>query len=289
MLVDQVHTTASGRRVGVLRRGPAHGQPVLYLHGMPGGRSEQRLFADELVERVGVQLISIDRPGWGDTDPLPGDRPTRVRDVFEVCDVLGIERCTVMGLSTGGSYALTAAAVAPERVERVVLACAQMPYDDPDAIASLVPDQLALLPALRAGRTPLLEEGITAYRIAVTADPIGALEPSLGSFSPEERALMAEPWFRDALIDEIRAGFAQGIEGAIDDLLSWPVPLEVDPAEVRCPVLAVHGTVDDWEPITNLRRILAQVPQARVIEVEGRSHLAPELDGERTLSLALPD
>jgi len=286
-VVDEVITTPSGRRVGVLRRGPSDGVPVVYLHGMPGGRGEQRLFPDAVLEELGLQLISLDRPGWGRTDPLAGDRPARVRDALEACDALEIDRFTAMGLSTGGAYALTLAAIAPERVDRLVLACAQMPYDDEDAIAALLPDQRALLPVLRGGRSERLERGIAAYREAILADPLGALEPSLGSFSVEERALIANPWFRDTLVAEMRDGFAPGVEGAIDDLLLWPRPLEVDTRDIRCPVLAIHGTDDDWEPIANLQRILAAVPGAQLIAVEGRSHLVPELDPRRTLSLAL--
>jgi pimeloyl-ACP methyl ester carboxylesterase len=285
--VDEVVTTASGRRVGVLQRGPADGRVVVYLHGMPGGRGEQRLFPDDVLADVGVRLISVDRPGWGRTDRLAGDRPTRVRDALEVADVLGIDRFAAMGLSTGGTYALTLAAIAPERVERLVLACAQMPYDDEGAIATLLPDQVALVPVLRGGRSALLEQGVAAYRDAVVRDPVGALEPSLGSFSAEERGLLDTPWFRDALVAEMRDAFEPGIEGAVDDLLAWPVPLEVDVAQIRCPVLAVHGTEDDWEPIANLQRILAGIPQAQLVAVEGRSHLAPELEARRTLSLAV--
>jgi pimeloyl-ACP methyl ester carboxylesterase len=284
--VDEVLTTAAGRRVGVLQRGSSAGVPVLYLHGMPGGRGEQRYFPDDAVARANLRIISIDRPGWGRTDPLPGDRPTRVRDALDVCDVLGIERFVAMGLSTGGSYALTLAAVAPDRVDRVILACGQMPYDDDDAIAGLIPGQRALIPMLRGGRTPLLEQGLEEYRATVLDDALAALEQQLHGLSPAERALLAEPWFLEAMVQEMRDGIGAGIEGAIDDLLAWPVPLEVDPAEVRCPVLAVHGTEDDSEPITNLRRILAEVPRAQVFAVEGCGHLAPMLYPHLTLSLA---
>jgi pimeloyl-ACP methyl ester carboxylesterase len=271
----------------VLQRGPSDGVPVLYLHGMPGSRGEQRVFPDEVLADVGVRIISVDRPGWGDTDPRPGDRPTRARDALDVADALGLERFVAMGLSSGGSYALTLGAVAPDRVERVVLACGQMPYDDEDAVQDLIPEQLALLPVLGKGRSGLVDQLMTAWCESLLADPLGVLEQSVGSFSEEELALLAEPWWRDVLTEEIRAGCRAGIEGAVDDLLAWPTPFEVDLADVRCPVRAIHGTADDWEPIANLRRILSQIPQAQLIEVEGMSHLAPEVHARTTLSLAV--
>jgi pimeloyl-ACP methyl ester carboxylesterase len=48
--------------------------------------------------------------------------------------------------SSGGSYALTLAALAPQRVTRVVLSSAQMPYDDDASLADLQPGQLAERP-----------------------------------------------------------------------------------------------------------------------------------------------
>ena len=33
-------------------------------------------------------------------------------------------------------------------------------------------------------------------------------------------------------------------------------PFEFSLDAVQCPVIAVHGTMDDWEPLSNLRRIL---------------------------------
>jgi pimeloyl-ACP methyl ester carboxylesterase len=99
-------------------------------------------------------MLSVDRAGWGNRDPLAGDQAARVADVISVCDALGVATFPILAVSAGGSYALTLAAVELDRVEQVVLAAAAMPYDDEGAIQGLRPDQLALLPILRNGRTP---------------------------------------------------------------------------------------------------------------------------------------
>lgn len=279
-------TVDGGRRVTFLDRGPRDGQPVLYLHGMPGSRLEQCLFPDRALARVGVRLISVDRPGWGLTDPLSGDRVARSRDVLAVADHLGIERFPLMAVSAGGSYAVALAATAPSRVARLLLVSAQMPYDDEAAIASLQPDQLALVPAMRLGRVPVVVDGITAYRAEVLEDPVGRFWPSFATLSPAERALVDTTPGREMLIDDIVEGLRASAEGLIEDLLSWPRPLEVDPADIRCPVIAIHGTADDWEPLPNLRRILRQVPSAHLWLCEGTNHFGPLLYPLATLALA---
>jgi len=134
------------RRVTFLDRGPRDGVTVMYLHGFPGSRLEQCLFPYEALERVGVRLISVDRPGWGLTDPLAGDRVARARDVLHVADHLGIDQFPLMAISAGGGYGVALAATAPTRIARLVLVSAQAaPYDDPATITRMQPGQLASL------------------------------------------------------------------------------------------------------------------------------------------------
>lgn len=278
-------TDSDGRRIAWLARGPEDGRPVLYFHGQPGSRLQQRLVPEEVLERFGVRLISFDRPGYGDTDPLPGDRIARSRDALAVADHLGIDRFAVMSMSAGGSYSVVLAAVAPERVEKLVLVSAQMPYDDVDVIATLLPDQLAMLPFLSDGRNELIEAGADEYRTNTLADPYSMFTAAWDSMSPPEQAMLADPAGRADLEEDIRLGLSRSSDGMIDDLLSWTTPYEVDVASIRCPVVAVHGSADDWEPISNLRRILALLPQAELLVVEGRNHFGPFMYPDLVVSL----
>lgn len=276
----------SGRRIGYLMRGPLDGQVVIYLHGMPSCRLEQRLFPGDVLERFGIRLISIDRPGWGDTDPQAGDRIERSADVLTLCDTLGVATFPLIAASAGGSYALALAATALDRVERVVLVSAQMPYDDETAIQSLQPDQLALLPGLRLGRIPPVIAGCEEYRARLLGDPLGGFAPTMATLTVRERAFTDQPWVQEAMASEIREGLAGRVDGLVDDLLGWPQPFEVDLGEVRCPVRAIHGTLDDWEPLPNLRRALAVLPEAELILLEGLNHFGPLLYPDLVMSLA---
>ena len=163
------------------------------MHGMPGSRHEQRLIPEVVLDRFGVRLVSCDRPGYGGTDPLAGDRIARSRDVLTIADHLGIERFPLMAVSAGGSYAVSVAAIAPGRVERLVLAGAQMPYDDESAVTTLLPDQLALLPFLRDGRNELVDAGAADFRARILADPWSLFEPAWATLSPPERAFLEQP------------------------------------------------------------------------------------------------
>jgi len=278
---------ADERRVGFLERGPEQGIAVFYLHGMPGSRHEQRLIPEAVLDRFGVRLVSCDRPGYGATDPLAGDRIARTLDVLTVADHLGVERFPLMAFSAGGSYALTLAATAPGRIERLVLASAQMPYDDESAITTLLADQLALLPFLRDGRNELVDAGAADFRAKILDDPWSLFDPAWATLSPAEKTFLEQPQVRSSLEEDMIEGVQGSAEGLVADLLAWTQPYEVTMSDVGCPVIAVHGVIDDWEPLTNLRRILDLASDVELITLEGRNHLGPLLLPDLLVSLAV--
>ena len=283
-VTDETHVTPEGRRIGWLARGPEEGTPVLYIHGWPGSRLEQGVVPDEVLDRFDVRLISVDRPGWGNTDPLHGLRSERVKDVLTVCDALGIDRFPAMGVSCGGSYIFTLAAIAPDRVTRIVSVSGQMPYDDEAAIEGLAADQAAELPLTRAGRSRELEETCRREReLFLTGDPYTDLSEGM---SPPERAWYAQPAVLDGVRAEMREGFRQGAEGHIDDCLTSVQPFDVDVSTIRCPVRAVHGSIDEWEPLPNLTRFLGTIDDTQLIVLDGLGHFGPHLYPDLLIALA---
>jgi pimeloyl-ACP methyl ester carboxylesterase len=283
-MTDETLVMPEGRRIGWLARGPEEGTPVLYIHGWPGSRLEQGVVPDAVLERFGVRLISVDRPGWGNTDPLHGLRSERVKDVLNVCDALGIDRFPVMGVSCGGSYIFTLAAMAPDRVTRIVSVSGQMPYDDEAAIEGLAADQAEELPLMRAGRTKELEETCRTEReLFLTGDPYADMSEGM---SLPEKAWYAQPAVLDGVRAEMLEGFRQGAEGHIDDCLTSVQPFDVDVSTIRCPVRAVHGSIDDWEPLSNLTRFLDTIDDTQLIVLEGMGHFGPHLYPDLLIALA---
>lgn len=80
---------------------------------------------------------------------------------------------------------------------------------------------------------------------------------------------------RDTFIDDVTEGVRARVDGLLDDFLTRPRPFDRDPHLVRCPVRAVHGTSDDWEPLRNLKRMLAEIPDAQLVALDGLNHLGP--------------
>jgi pimeloyl-ACP methyl ester carboxylesterase len=126
-----------GRNVEFEEYGDPAGVPALWFHGAFSSRLEGA-FLDAGARDVGLRLVSLDRPGVGGSDPLPGRSVTGyAADVAEVLDALAIERAAVGGLSNGGMFAMAVGFEIPDRVLRVVPVNPSTPVADGAARAAL--------------------------------------------------------------------------------------------------------------------------------------------------------
>ncbi len=125
---DEVLALADGRRLAWAEWGDPRGSPVVFLHPCPGSRM---LCPDPaLTTAAGVRLITVDRPGYGRSDPVAV--PTLggfAHDLERLLDHLWLGQIRLVGWACGGQYAAAGAAVLAERVSGLVLAATPVPGD----------------------------------------------------------------------------------------------------------------------------------------------------------------
>jgi pimeloyl-ACP methyl ester carboxylesterase len=92
---------------------------LVFLHGQPGLGSEWDQVAARLPERL--RAVQPDRPGHGRSTQPGGGLDLNAAAVLAEMDANGIERAVLAGHSYGGGVALRVAAIAPGRVEALVL------------------------------------------------------------------------------------------------------------------------------------------------------------------------
>lgn len=63
-------TLPDGRKFGYAQYGSPTGQPIFYLHGLPGSRIEAAFFHD-MGLKLDARIIGVDRPGIGWSSPQP--------------------------------------------------------------------------------------------------------------------------------------------------------------------------------------------------------------------------
>lgn len=106
-----------GRRLSFAEFGARDGEPMVWMHGTPGGRRQIPMEAREYAASAGVRIIGLDRPGIGSsTRHLYRDVLDFADDLSIFLDTLGIEQTRVIGLSGGGAYTLAAGAAMPDRI-----------------------------------------------------------------------------------------------------------------------------------------------------------------------------
>ncbi|MCB1059555.1 MAG: alpha/beta hydrolase [Calditrichaeota bacterium] len=111
----------------MLLRGESVSDPaIVLLHDALGCMATWKEFPERLFEATGLDVVMFDRRGHGVSSPLSDEKRTSAyleedaRRLPEILDRLGVRRAILVGHSDGGSIALVAAALYPERVASVV-------------------------------------------------------------------------------------------------------------------------------------------------------------------------
>src|SRR5580692_3060300 len=104
---------------GHLRWAAVGRHEVVLLHGQPGSGADWQQVADLLPPALNV--VALDRPGYGASRQPAGGFAYGARAVLAELDARGIGQAVLVGHSYGGGVALSAAQLAPRRVEALVL------------------------------------------------------------------------------------------------------------------------------------------------------------------------
>ncbi len=133
---DNVIQLQDGRDFGYSQIGSSKGKPILFFHGWPGTRLDISCFHEEAL-KLGVKIISIDRPGCGLSSYQKKRKMSDlIQDVIELLDHLKITKISLLGFSTGGFYALDLAKAYPEIIETIGIVSGvpyyQLEYENKD-------------------------------------------------------------------------------------------------------------------------------------------------------------
>jgi len=213
--------------------GPTSGAPVLFS---PGAATSGSLgFATSALERLGVRLIAVDRPGLGGSDASP-DRTLLdgAADVRALAAALSLERPAIVGFSQGAPLALACAAAGAVSAVAVVSGTDELAAP---ALRGTLPPELLRRVELADADPPAAE---ALFRGMTPAALLGMIDAS-----PEvDLAVYREPAFAAAFAAALDEGFVRGPDGCARDALlamqRWPF----DPAEIRAPVHLWYGRLD---------------------------------------------
>jgi 3-oxoadipate enol-lactonase len=218
------------------------GAPLLLIHGLGYARWGWEPVVGPLARSFDV--ILFDNRGIGESDAPPGPYTVAelAADAAQVLDEAGVERANVLGTSLGGMVAQELALTAPERVDRLVLACTTP--GGPEAFP--MPE-----------RTVQLMTGGATLRQFVE----NALAPG-----PDPELVDRILRHREATAQPLDAWSAQAAAGATFDALGRI-------ARVEAPTLILHGTEDAVVDSRNSSLLASRIPDSRVELFPGGGHL----------------
>ncbi len=188
---------------------------------------------------AGRRVLRVDHPGHGDA-PL-----AEVRDVGDLAARVLIaadgERFSFVGLSLGGAVGLRIALDAPERLDRLVLACTSARFGEP---------------------TQWVQRAAT-----VRADGLSVIVDAVLArwFTPSFADVAT---FRELFLATDTEGYAR----CCDALARYDVRDGL--SAIRAPTLVVAGAEDPSTPPSELELIAARITGARFEVIDGAAHLA---------------
>lgn len=179
-----------------------------------------------------------------------------VSDLEAVVDAMQLEKFSLLGISQGGSVAITYAVRHPERVTKLVLYGA---YAQGRLTRATSQDEIDEHEAL-----------ITLIRLCWGRDDPSFRQLFASGFvpgaSPEQHR-----WFNDLCRVSTTPDNAARFRRAFGDVdVTDLLP------QVRCPTLVLHAMNEERVPVSEGKRIAAAIPGARFVPLQGRNHILLE-------------
>jgi len=268
---------SDGRTLTVREAGDPTGFPVLCISGTPGSSTIYPPHASDAEER-GIRLFSYDRPGYGRSTRLRGRTVADcAADIVTVCDALDVDRFCVWGVSGGGPHALAAAALLPDRVIAAASLASVGPYDA-DGL-----DWLDGMGESNVEEFTAIFEGEDAHRAAtekardetLSATPEQLVEVWQTLLGPSDREVTTGA-LAAFLLEHMRAGVGESVDGWIDDDLAFAAPWGFDLGSIRVPVQLWQGEQDNFVPYAHGVWLAGHIPgvDARLTAEDGHLTLS---------------
>jgi pimeloyl-ACP methyl ester carboxylesterase len=260
-LADEFLRLADGRLLAWTEWGDPRGTPVVFLHPCPGSR----MFCpdEQTTAGYGVRLITVDRPGYGGSDPVPN--PTLAgfaMDLARLADHLWLGQFAVVGWSGGGLYAAACGARLGDRVSVLALVATPAP-----GLSPVAADLRQL-----AGEDPQRALAVVAAsHAALAAAPDRAGDAWT---SPSDAAARREAGLEEALGVMWQEGLRAGLHGLASDVVAGLRPWDFDLSHLPAPVKLFYGDDDAVVGLPDGRWWQQALPDAHLTVLRG-GHLLP--------------
>lgn len=276
--MTQVVKAPDGYRLSVDSVGDPDGTPVFLLHGTPGGRHGPRPRGIVLY-RLGIRLISYDRPGYPGSDRREGRFVADAADDVEaIADFFGIDRFSVVGRSGGGPHALACAARLEDRVICAAALGSLAPYNADGLDWSLGMTD-SNVQAYRNARNAEEDLGPLVNMLNEQAQQVrgnGNSEGLLKFLWPElnghDKEVIGDIALRRIIAKVHTQALSVTIDGWVDDVIALSRPWGFELSDISVPVLLWSGGDDAFSPTGHTKWLAKRILDAKLEIDPGAAH-----------------
>ena len=248
------------------------GFPIVYCHGFPACRLEAKL-AETEARRLGLRLISIDRPGFGRSDFMPKrtmlDWPD---DVIALMDHLRIEKFSVLGVSGGAPHAMSCALRLCERICTLGLVCGLGRLGDPQFPYKIRKPFSLLVKLFKS--SPKVGFWVTRQLVGrlLTSFPASVFILIKNLASAEDKKLLSDPLVGSMIQNSYKEAFYQGSEGPAWEFYLFIQPWGFDLQQIKANTYLWHGDNDRTVPLAMGQHHAELIPHAQLKIFPGEGH-----------------
>ncbi|XP_007027719.2 PREDICTED: uncharacterized protein LOC18598224 [Theobroma cacao] len=265
---------------------------IVFVHGFDCCRHDAVVATTlslEIVETLGVYIVSFDRPGYGESDPNPRRTvKSMALDIEELADQLGLgSKFYVIGFSMGGQVIWSCLKYIPHRLAGATLVAPVVNYWwsgfptnlSKEAYHQQLPqDQWTLRVSHYASwltywwntQKWFPSSSVITHSTDILSSQDKELLPKIVS-TRNHRALVRQQGEYESLHRDLNIGFGTWEFSPMD--LDNPFPNNEGSVHLW------HGDEDRLVPVTLQRYIVQQLPWIHYHELPGAGHMFPHADG----------
>ncbi|MGH1342373.1 MAG: alpha/beta fold hydrolase [Nannocystales bacterium] len=261
--------------------GPADGEPVLLVHGIP---TQAFLWRDVMPELTGKRVIAIDLIGYGRSERpegLPYTPAMQVEFLDAFADELGLEGVHLVVQDLGGPVGLRWASENPDQVASITMF--ETLWSTLPGLESLPPDFAMLIGALRT-------DGVGEMMVAEQAVFLNALDGLTFIELPEDiQEVYRHPWQEpqdrvDVFLpsgprafpfpdDPVATAFVGGYQEYLSTTDTPKLVIDIFPGVLSNLEVAPSAGGD---PIRNAQFAATEFPNIELVELQNGAHFAQE-------------
>ena len=276
-IIDDTLLLQDNRVLAYMVTGDSKGKPLFLFHGLHSSRFEA-LSVHEVMLEKGIRLIAIDRPGMGHST-FQEDRKVLdiVNDVTALAEYLGIEKFSVLGVSSGGKYALACAYQIPQKLHSCNIIAGASPMEfltrDMPLFNRFFINIIQFFPSLIRPIYWFLYGRLSKNR----SDSEAFLEHIIHVLGDIDKKLFEDKKIKKCLLDAFHESYQQGTKGvAYDahfDILKSSWGFKVEDIDYT-PIHFWHGGLDKGVPFSMTKQMIDKIPNAALKFYPQEGHMS---------------